>query len=66
MAGRAQIDDKQARTIGAACLRARRDRTPWKLLERQYNRSRVQLWRYARRGDGKDETPSTTDETLVA
>jgi hypothetical protein len=43
-----QMTAEQQRELGHAVLSARAGRTPWKVLERLYGRSRMQLQRYAR------------------
>jgi hypothetical protein len=50
------------RAIGAAVLKARKEGVRWKDLELRFERSRVQLWRYAG-AVGQDETQFPQDET---
>lgn len=46
--GRAELSTDQQAEIGREVAQAREARVPWKVLERVYNRSRTQLWRYSK------------------
>ena len=48
------LTPQQQEEIGRAVLLARSGGCPWKLLVSTYNRSREQLWRYARAVREKD------------
>ena len=52
----ALLTPEQQHEIGCAVLRARAGGCPWKLLENTYDRSRMQLWRYASAAGLKDVT----------
>jgi len=56
MAGRTgKLTEGERHQIGRAVLSARRNRVPWKVLERVYDRDRTQLWRYARRAMARNQ-----------